>query len=441
MATVKPFYPLVANPDNPGHRIRSSKPVTDTYLLRWKNHKDKWQSKIFHGTRISAEKLLNKIVAEVDEILAGLKAPPEKTIRLSDAFEGYIKHLESINRSPATIYRYRYSFIAFRKFFSKDSKLHQITRKDIERFRLERAKECTNTGINIDLRHLKAFFSWCYGMEYVNRSPFVGIKIETAGKPVRFLSSDEIRALYDVLEDEPVTKDLISFYLLSGARAKEILHPRFTWSNVNQDEITLIGKRNKIRHVSLNDTMKGILESRMHLKHPFPYKYDFVYDRIVRIAYDKAGILDADVHTLRKTAGALLIQAGVDIYRVSKFLGHGSVTVTEKHYVDLLKQDYQDISAILESQIKSDTQMIRTEDTKSDQKSVRIRAYQKDSITRIPTVVDSTPGRNRTPNQWIKSPLLYRLSYWRKCLYVCSFPPVTFHCSTPDDCREATGAF
>jgi len=38
----------------------------------------------------------------------------------------------------------------------------------------------------------------------------------------------------------------------------------------------------------------------------------------------------------------------VDIYRVSKFLGHSSVKVTEKHYVDFLKADYQDMSAMLE---------------------------------------------------------------------------------------------
>ena len=57
---------------------------------------------------------------------------------------------------------------------------------------------------------------------------------------------------------------------------------------------------------------------------------------------------DANLHTLRKTAGALLIQGGVDIYRVSKFLGHSSVKVTEQHYVDLLQADYADMSSILE---------------------------------------------------------------------------------------------
>ena len=78
---------------------------------------------------------------------------------------------------------------------------------------------------------------------------------------------------------------------------------------------------------------------------------------------------------MRKTAGALLIQAGIDIYKVSKFLGHSSVTVTEKHYVDLLKQDYVDISNIIENQVDFYTEMIRKKGTKVYQKSVRVNPY------------------------------------------------------------------
>ena len=64
--------------------------------------------------------------------------------------------------------------------------------------------------------------------------------------------------------------------------------------------------------------------------------------------YKIAGIKNASVHTLRKICGAILIQIGVDIYRVSKWLGHSTVSVTEKHYIDLLKSDYEDLSLLLD---------------------------------------------------------------------------------------------
>ena len=43
----------------------------------------------------------------------------------------------------------------------------------------------------------------------------------------------------------------------------------------------------------------------------------------------------------------VLGENGVDIYRVSKWLGHSSVAVTEKHYVDLLQSEYDDIAVLM----------------------------------------------------------------------------------------------
>lgn len=68
------------------------------------------------------------------------------------------------------------------------------------------------------------------------------------------------------------------------------------------------------------------------------------------------------------------------IYKVSKFLGHSSVTVTEKHYFDLLKQDYVDISMIMENQVDYYTEMIRHKGTKRYQNSVRVNSYPKNFI-------------------------------------------------------------
>jgi len=44
-------------------------------------------------------------------------------------------------------------------------------------------------------------------------------------------------------------------------------------------------------------------------------------------------------HALRHTFGTRWLQAGGDIYKLSKILGHSSVAVTEQHYAHLLKED------------------------------------------------------------------------------------------------------
>ena len=124
---------------------------------------------------------------------------------------------------------------------------------------------------------------------------------------------------------------------------------KFTWENVDlkRNIIILIGKRTKRRTQPINRRLKQILQDRTGNKFPFEFTYNQVYRRLKKY-YEAAGIKNASTHTRRKTCGALLIQNGVDIYRVSKWLGHSTVTVTEKHYVDILKSDYEDISLLLD---------------------------------------------------------------------------------------------
>lgn len=361
MAYLRPYYPQVKVP---GSNRRKPSNKQDGWRLEWKDHNDRRRSKVFRGNRSSAEKHLQAIIIEVDKINAGLASPPERKMLLSAVKERYLDFVGSIGRAPSTVIRYRKSLKAFANFLTQGTQLGEIKRRDIERFRVTRLKTCTKSGVGIDLRHLRAFFNWCITMDYLIRSPISGLKIATGQKPVRFLTKDEINALYDAIGNDKKARDLVTFYLATGARATEILPNRFNWANVFHNEITLLGKGEKIRHIGLNDTLKSILESRKHLKYPFPYSYDGVYEMIVRKYYPLAGIQDANLHTLRKTAGAHLIQAGVDIYRVSKFLGHSSVTVTERHYVDLLSEDYQEISEMMDRELNFDALYMRSTEVK-----------------------------------------------------------------------------
>jgi integrase len=58
-------------------------------------------------------------------------------------------------------------------------------------------------------------------------------------------------------------------------------------------------------------------------------------------ALEKGGIKRANLHSLRKTFGSNLLQEGIDIFMVSKLLGHHSVQTTQKYYVDYLDENYR----------------------------------------------------------------------------------------------------
>ena len=83
------------------------------------------------------------------------------------------------------------------------------------------------------------------------------------------------------------------------------------------------------------------IRSKQNLEYPFRFRPDWVSHKL-RLYYRKVKIVNATLHTLRKTFGSLLIQEGhADIYTVSKLLGHSSVKVTERHYIHLLDENYQ----------------------------------------------------------------------------------------------------
>ncbi|MFC1543204.1 hypothetical protein ACFL4K_01540 [Candidatus Neomarinimicrobiota bacterium] len=78
-----------------------------------------------------------------------------------------------------------------------------------------------------------------------------------------------------------------------------------------------------------------------HFQQPFAFNPDFVTHKIADY-YKDASIKGADLHSLRKTCGSLLLQNGLsDLYTVSRLIDNASVKTTEKYYVDLLDENYR----------------------------------------------------------------------------------------------------
>lgn len=306
-------------------------------------------------TRSVAETKYGLILNEIEKKKMGL-SNGSQFLELCDLVKSYLEQSEMNGHSPLTIKRVRNATDAFSRIVGPNTPITEITPPTIEDFKRKRLLETTRRGtkvskggLNADLKHLKAVFNWAVKKSLLARSPFLGVDfVKSPGKPVRFLTSREIKALYEAinLARDQDARDLVTAYLQLGARKSELLPPKFEWENVRDGHVVLVGKRNKRRTLPVSGLLKEILKSRELYDHPFAFSPDQV-SRMILKYYSQAGIDKANVHTLRKTCGALLIQNGVDIYRVSKWLGHSTVTVTEKHYVDLLSSDYDDISLIM----------------------------------------------------------------------------------------------
>jgi len=79
---------------------------------------------------------------------------------------------------------------------------------------------------------------------------------------------------------------------------------------------------------------------------PFDFSYGYMYKHIKKYL-NMANIPDGTVHALRRTFGSKLVQQGIDIYVVSKLLGHSLIKVTESHYIHLLDSNLKEGMEVL----------------------------------------------------------------------------------------------
>ena len=316
----------------------------ETYELDYYNQNGKRVRKMLYVDEKTAERIRKEMELRVERIKLGIEKSPMESPYFKLFIPEYLKYKEGVV-SYGTVKRENFTLHRFLKFLG-NKRLSEISIKTIDDYSVQMRKELSEATVGIELRHLKAALNTAKRWEYIAKNPLVGYKIpDGAPQHIRVLSKDEISKLFSVVDDTEM-EDVLRIYLSTGARRAELLKPKFRWDTVDfkNNRIRFDGKGGKTRYVPMAPTVHKLLLDRLTEGTKFPFKYgqDHVSHKL-RDYYKEAGIESANLHTLRKTFGSLLIQEGfADIYKVSKLLGHSSVKVTEKHYIHLLDEDYQE---------------------------------------------------------------------------------------------------
>ncbi len=182
-------------------------------------------------------------------------------------------------------------------------------------------------------------------------------KLKEAPAKAKFMTLEEYKLVVE--KAEGIAKPWIKFLATTGLRATEFCN--LIWKDWNREtnSITFVGKGNKERTVGLNSTATEVLENLRPKKIKLS---DTIFKRADGEAatrhtlyhYIEKASLKADLHetkgphALRHFFATQLLIRGVPIFKVSKLLGHESVTTTEQRYAHILTPDLRGATSCLE---------------------------------------------------------------------------------------------
>lgn len=269
----------------------------------------------------------------------------------------YKKHLDILGLNPETT-QSRYLYL--REFFSylennKIFSIKEVTPKEIAQYNdYLKAKKSQRTGkalkqksIYDHMRNLQQYFGYLLEIETIKSNPASHLKFTAVSENVeRFIfSQDQIQALYQVANLEERT--ILNIGYGCGLRVQEM-------SDLNKEDIRFSenlvivqkGKNSKRRLVPISDKIKTELEEFIFSNEKKTNEI-FVHSKGQRmqtgtlnkrlktlINKAKLNLNETElncigIHNLRHSIATHLLQNGMKLEQVQKFLGHSHIESTE----------------------------------------------------------------------------------------------------------------
>jgi integrase len=123
----------------------------------------------------------------------------------------------------------------------------------------------------------------------------------------------------------------------SGLRLSELLNLKYEDINFTGNIISIwINKGDRPRSIPMTKRVRYILQERQYINKDKPFTLSVgEAERAWQWVRAEMG-LDIEpepptIHTLRHSCASRLVNAGVDLYVVKEWLGHSSITVTERY--------------------------------------------------------------------------------------------------------------
>ncbi len=279
--------------------------------------------------------------------------------------------------------------------YFKDKTLQEITPKMVEAYRNKRTEQGKAVAtINREVALLKCLFFRAIRDDRAIKNPVIkGMIKKEENTIVRYLSTDDWKRLEMACQYKNERVDGVNYksapdYLYgivltaisTGMRKSEILNLKWQPDEDSSSSVDLVNgfirlnktKQKKCLDIKMNKPLTDLL--KYDIKKPNT-KYVFCDDngkplvnigRAWKTALKRAGITNFRFHDLRHTYAVWLAMSGkVNIHEIRDYLGHSSITVTERYTryfpehsktaVDVIEQRLNGMDKKMEALEKSET--------------------------------------------------------------------------------------
>lgn len=236
--------------------------------------------------------------------------------------------------------------------------------------RTDYGEKISITTVNGYIRNLKVLFNYCVEQRIIKQNPMYKIKqFKNTRKPKEQVTDEEFKRLLRNMDTTKFSefRDYVIIQLIidTGMRIGETLSLEISNVDIDRRAILIpqdITKGRKDRYVFYSQTMSKLIRRWIQYKDRY-IESDLLFCTIknTQLAINnfeknfkkycnRIGVSNVSAHSLRNNYARRFLMAGGDIYTLSRLLGHSSVTVTEKAYLDLnnedIRKNYQQFSPL-----------------------------------------------------------------------------------------------
>lgn len=288
---------------------------------------------------------------------------------LNNVLKEFLFEIKIRNYTPRTQKGYKNNNALFHTWLSNVydiTELEEVTHLHIKQYIIYlQQKGRKPSYINGILKNIRSFFEYCVGEGYIIKNHCKQVRYMKEGKVViNTFTDNEIKEMLNYFKGNDYlsirNKCIISMLVDTGIRNFELCTLKV--SDLGETAIKISGKGNKERYVYISPMLNKILIRYNRVRDIYFKNHNLKYDnyflsyrgkpltgeaieRVVKLCGEN---INRDIrvspHTVRHYFAQAQLRNGLDVYSLSRLLGHENVSITKRYLQGLKDEEIVEMS-------------------------------------------------------------------------------------------------